>query len=301
MSALCCAAPSMATGSSLPVYQFSRPSMTQNYSFMPMELNGYGSSRIHQQQQLPYYADHQSSTYGSQQQQQQQFVMPQHQSSASRRKRLALQDALTSAIPAASSGKVSQRIAQLQQSLYASCHSVAGQAPGIIHPLASSSRPLSLDPAKDYSLPLTVDCSIEYDLPRVARPPPGSKPLLLIARRPALPAVNHPVRDTRQNSNNNWNCNPTSHLQSSQQQQQQFIDCGGYFVMMNVASSGSEDSGRGTDSERAPSPIVPSQPNWMTISDQQSGWIRSRQSKLNHHVVKPGLSAIPQQHPRPAG
>ena len=45
------------------------------------------------------------------------------------------------------------------------------------------SRPLALEPGKDYSQPLIVDCSIEYDLPRVARPPPGAKPLLLIAPR----------------------------------------------------------------------------------------------------------------------
>ena len=107
-----------------------------------------------------------------------------------------LEEALAEAIPSASSGRVSQRIAQLQQSLYA-CSSNSGGASShlvAVAPIASSSRvghslpvarPMSIDPKKDYSSPLSVDCSIEYDLPRVARPPAGAQPLLLIARRTA--------------------------------------------------------------------------------------------------------------------
>lgn len=241
MSALCCAAPSLnlmsaGTAGSLPVYHFSRPH--QNYTFMAMEQQ--------QHQFDPFYN----------QQQQQPFLMPQQQSASatSRARRKRLEDALTEAIPAASSGKVSQRIAQLQSSLYASCHPVSR----IHRPSAGSSRPLSVDPCKDYSQPLTVDCSIEYDLPRVVRPPPGAKPLLLIARRPAA---------IRESARQQWNCNVTTILQSSQQ----FIrpDCG-YFVMnvAPVSSSNSDDSGRGTDSERNCSPVG-SQQQWTFQQQQQ--------------------------------
>jgi hypothetical protein len=333
MSAICCAVPSlMATGgsSSLPVvyphHHFSRPSAPLHHqnSFAFMELN---SQYQQQQQQLPCHqpVDQFTSTvYGSSQQhpqQQQQFLMPHQQavascqSRASRRKKF--EDALTEVIPAASNGKVSQRIAQLQQSLYASCH--AGhrmiQPQQQQHP--STSRPLSLDPLKDYSQPLTVDCSIEYDLPRVTRPPPGAKPLLLIARRPpppppppTLPAVNQSPPQRQQ-----WNpVIRTAHHQILMQQQQQQTsqqqfqfrpDCG-YFVMniAPVSSSSSEDSGRGTDSEQHPSASSPvyhtavhpaannnwmSEPQWSLIRQQQQ-----QQLKFNQQHVK-------LQHPRPAG
>jgi hypothetical protein len=242
-----------------------------------------------------------------------------------------LEDALTEAIPAASSGKVSQRIAQLQQSLYASCHpgrmiQQQQQYPSVS---SSSSRPLSLDPLKDYSQPLTVDCSIEYDLPRVTRPPPGAKPLLLIARRPppppTLPAVVNQSPPTRQRQQQQQQWNPavrTAHhhhqvlLQQQQQQssQQQFQfrpDCG-YFVMniAPVSSSSSEDSGRGTDSEQHPSASSPitsyrtavhpaNNNNWTSIAEPQWSLIRQQQQlKFNQQHVKP--TALP-QHPRPAG
>ncbi|XP_046441209.1 centrosomal and chromosomal factor-like isoform X2 [Daphnia pulex] len=356
MSAICCAVPSlnlMATGggvagsSSLPVvyphHHFSRPSAPLHHpnSFSFMELN---NSSSHQYQQLPCHqpVDQFTATvYGSSQQQQQhhqQFIMPQQQAvascsqRASRRKKL--EDALTEAIPAASSGKVSQRIAQLQQSLYASCHpgrmiQQQQQYPSVSS--SSSSRPLSLDPLKDYSQPLTVDCSIEYDLPRVTRPPPGAKPLLLIARRPppppTLPAVvsqSPPTRQRQQQQQQQEQWNPavrTAHhhhqvlLQQQQQQQssqQQFQfrpDCG-YFVMniAPVSSSSSEDSGRGTDSEQHPSassPITsyrtavhPANNNWTSIAEPQWSLIRQQQQlKFNQQHVKP--TALP-QHPRPA-
>ncbi|XP_059350472.1 centrosomal and chromosomal factor-like isoform X2 [Daphnia carinata] len=332
MSALCCAVPSlMATGggvntSSMPVvyHHFNRPSAMalpqQQNSFMSMELNNSNEYRM-QQQQLPCHqpVDQFTTTVYGSSNSQQQFLMPQQQaitssqqSRASRRKRL--EDALTEAIPAASSCKVSQRIAQLQQSLYASCHPVA--AGRSVHP----SRPLSLDPLKDYSLPLTVDCSIEYDLPRVARPPPGAKPLLLIARRPppppTLPAVRESPSRQRQQQ---WNpvIRTATHqvlLQQSSQQFQFRPDCTGYFVMnvAPVSSSSSEDSGRGTDSEQHPSSPVtsnsyriatahhPTNNNWMNASEPQwTSLIRQQQLKYNQHMKPTALPAP--QHPRPAG
>lgn len=268
MSALCCAAPSLnlmsaGTAGSLPVYHFSRPH--QNYTFMAME----------QQQQHHHHQFDPFSSYNQQQQQQQPFLMPQQQSASatSRARRKRLEDALTEAIPAASSGKVSQRIAQLQSSLYASCHPVSR-----IHrpSAAGSARPLSVDPCKDYSQPLTVDCSIEYDLPRVVRPPPGAKPLLLIARRPAA---------VRESARQQWNCNVTTTiLQSSQQ----FIrpDCG-YFVMnvAPVSSSNSDDSGRGTDSERTCSPVGSQQQPWTFQPQQQHLHQQQQLLKLNQGLA----------------
>jgi len=320
----------MAGSSSLPVvyphHHFSRPSAPLHHpnSFSFMELNNSS-----QYQQLPCHqpVDQFTTTvYGSSQQHQQQFVMPQQQAvascsqRASRRKKL--EDALTEAIPAASSGKVSQRIAQLQQSLYASCHPGRMIQQQQQYPSTPSSRPLSLDPLKDYSQPLTVDCSIEYDLPRVTRPPPGAKPLLLIARRPppppTLPAVVSQSPPTRQRQQQ-WNpAVRTAHhqvllqQQSSQQQFQFRPDCG-YFVMniAPVSSSSSEDSGRGTDSEQHPSassPITsnsyrtavhPANNNWTSIGEPQWSLLRQQQQlKFNQQHVKP--TALP-QHPRQAG
>lgn len=292
MSALCCQIPSLnlmqSTGStinsSLPMtYHFNRPN---HYSYVPI-----------QQQQVDPFIYHHQPYQQPQQQQQQQFVVPQQQQSAvssSRARRKRLEEALTEAIPSASSGKVSQRIAQLQQSLYsATCHNPTANR--VNYPLTSGGggRPLSLDPAKDYSKPLTVDCSIEYDLPRVVRPPPGAKPLLLIARRPAPPA---PLAG---DSPRQWNCHPVVNPSS---QQQQFIrpDCtnstAGYYVMPVVSSSSSEDSGRGTDSERTSSPLHSHQPivtihhpaNW--AAEQQPAlpaanpWILRHPLKINATV-----------------
>lgn len=327
MSALCCAVPSlMATGggnnsSSMPVmyHHFNRPLAPAQYqnSFIPLELNG----QYRMQQQLACHEQVDQFTTTVYASSQQQFVMPQQQtvtssqqSRASRRKRL--EDALTEAIPAASSGKVSQRIAQLQQSLYASCHPAA-TAGRMSHP----SRPLSLDPLKDYSQPLTVDCSIEYDLPRVSRPPPGAKPLLLIARRPPPPPPTVPaVRQSPSRHQQQWNpvIRTASHqvlLQQQSSQQFQFRpDCSGYFVMniAPVSSSNSDDSGRGTDSEQHPSassPVTsnsyrvahhpPTTNNWMTGSDPQWTSLIHQQLKYNQQVKPTALPAP--QHPRPAG
>lgn len=336
MSALCCAVPSlMATGggvnnsSSMPVvyHHFNRPSAMavpqQQNSFMSMELNN--SNQYRMQQQLPCHqpVDQFTTTVYGSSNGQQQFLMPQQQavtssqqSRASRRKRL--EDALTEAIPAASSCKVSQRIAQLQQSLYASCHPVA--AGRSVHP----SRPLSLDPLKDYSQPLTVDCSIEYDLPRVSRPPPGAKPLLLIARRPPPPpppAVRQsPSRQRQQQWNPTIRTATHQVLLQQQQSSQQFQfrpDCTGYFVMniAPVSSSSSEDSGRGTDSEQHPSASSPvtsnsyriatahhpptTNNNWMNASEPQwTSLLRQQQLKYSQHMKPTALPAP--QHPRPA-
>ncbi|KAI9561637.1 hypothetical protein GHT06_012597 [Daphnia sinensis] len=318
MSALCCAVPSlMASGvntSSMPVvyHHFNRPSAMavpqQQNSFMSMELNNQYRQQLPCHQPVDQFT---TTVYGSSNSQQQ-FLMPQQQaitsgqqSRASRRKRL--EDALTEAIPAASSCKVSQRIAQLQQSLYASCHPVSAAG---MHP----SRPLSLDPLKDYSQPLTVDCSIEYDLPRVSRPPPGAKPLLLIARRPPPPpAVRQSPSRQRQQQ---WNpaIRTATHHQVLLQQQssQQFRpDCTGYFVMniAPVSSSSSDDSGRGTDSEQhpsAPSPVTSyriahhpptTNNNWMN-EPQWTSLLRQQQFKYNQHMKPTALPAP--QHPRPA-
>ena len=170
MSAICCVAPSS------------------------LLMTGHGSLAM---AAAPYYSlDSYSTALSSnahnfyyQHQQQQQFVAQQQSSDAMRRKRL--EDALMETIPAASNSKVSRRIVQLQQSLYASLPLAAAQTstmPKLPTPTSSiatvrqeqqqqqrMSRALSIDPGKDYSQPLSVDCSIEYDLPRVVRPPPGAQ------------------------------------------------------------------------------------------------------------------------------
>ena len=167
MSAICCVAPSS------------------------LLMTGHGSLAM---AAAPYYSLDSYSTalssnahnfyYQHHQQQQQQFVA-QQQSDAMRRKRL--EDALMETIPAASNSKVSRRIVQLQQSLYASLPLAAAAAAQTMPKLTptpivrqeqqhqQTSRALSIDPGKDYSQPLNVDCSIEYDLPRVVRPPPGAQ------------------------------------------------------------------------------------------------------------------------------
>jgi len=154
-------------------------------------MTGHGSLAM---AAAPYYSLDSYSTalssnahnfyYQHHQQQQQQFVAQQQQSDAMRRKRL--EDALMETIPAASNSKVSRRIVQLQQSLYASLPLAAAAAAQTMPKLTPTpivrqeqqqqmSRALSIDPGKDYSQPLNVDCSIEYDLPRVVRPPPGAQ------------------------------------------------------------------------------------------------------------------------------
>lgn len=172
MSAICCVAPSSLL-------------MTGHHGSLAMAAAPYYS--------LDSYSTALSSNahnFYYQHQQQQQFVA-QQQTDAIRRKRL--EDALMETIPAASNSKVSRRIVQLQQSLYASLPLAAAvQTMPKLTPTPTTvrreqqqqiSRTLSIDPGKDYSQPLNVDCSIEYDLPRVVRPPPGAQPLLLIAPR----------------------------------------------------------------------------------------------------------------------
>ena len=166
MSAICCVAPSS------------------------LLMTGHGSLAM---AAAPYYSlDSYSTALSSnahnfyyQHQQQQQFVAQQQSSDAMRRKRL--EDALMETIPAASNSKVSRRIVQLQQSLYASLPLAAAQTSTMpklptptssiatVRPEQRMNRALSIDPGKDYSQPLSVDCSIEYDLPRVVRPPPGAQ------------------------------------------------------------------------------------------------------------------------------
>ena len=166
-----------------------------------------------------------------------------------------LEEALVETIPAASGARVSQRIAQLQQSLYNSRHSGSSGSSG------RRNRPLSIDPEKDYSVPLAVDCSIEYDLPRVARPPPGAKPLLLIANPEALP-VSIPSGSRRVTSNANWQrrtvaCVATPHYLHAYPPEFAIPEFAipEFRNQQYPVSSSSSDSGRGTDCERSPLPV----------------------------------------------
>ena len=227
-----------------------------------------------------------------------------------------LEEALVEAIPAASSARVSQRIAQLQQSLYSSCHSSGSSgsfgctAPSFSCDASVSSgrnRPLSIDPEKDYSAPLMVDCSIEYDLPRVARPPPGAQPLLLIAH-PALP-VSIPsgsLAPSSSSSSSSWLRRTVSCI-STQHYPNVFQNSAGITPEFAVpefrnqqypVSSSSSDSGRGTDCERSPGAIpqyrhrLPASGRMMT-----SSW---------NQMIQPALSQLKyiqqqQQHPRIPG
>lgn len=288
MSALCCAAPGLAgapngngSASQSVYYPFARSS----YSYI--ELNPYAAAAaaaaaametasrqtsLHYQQP-PFAVQH------HQQPQQQQLQQQQQQQQQQIRRRKRLEHAVTETIPSASSGKVSQRIAQLQQSL--TSQSVQQQRAHPLLPASSAPRPLSLDAGKDYSQPLTVDCSIEYDLPRVARPPPGAEPLLLIA--PRREVVVRPSPQQQQQQQQHWS-GPLS---------QPFVPCA-YMTDGAPVSSCSSDSGRGTDTERTSSPAFNQfNGSWM---QPPASWMGAGQRvKVNYHK-----SALP-VHPRPAG